>query len=234
MILKGIIMCHLMHFFLAIPTIYGIIGVRFMHRVELSMADIQRILPRHMEIMRRLCIGESQRDIAFSLGMDESRLSVIVNSPLFQLELRKMQRRQEDRIALIHEKIIEGADKAITLHNQIIDGVVQMREGNEDISVIVPLAARQQSSTAVANLFLRLRKGSSLNPDDDGEGESYEERLEKEVTFKTTTVRKKKKSEEADALDAELDACHPDPLLLEAEEGDAMDALIEEEVTTGA
>ena len=121
---------------------------------------LQHLLPRHAEIMRRLCLGERARDISVAMDMTESRLSIIINSPLFQLELRKMQRRQEDRVASIHEKIIEGAEKAITLHNQIIDGAVPVQDGDDVIMVSMPIAARQQSSTAIANLFLRLTKGA--------------------------------------------------------------------------
>ncbi len=49
------------------------------------------IRPRHRQIMYRLITGQTQVRIATDLEMDQSRLSVIVNSPLFKSELRKME-----------------------------------------------------------------------------------------------------------------------------------------------
>ncbi len=185
---------------------------------------VQHLLPRHNEIMRRLVMGETQRNISVAMGITEARLSVIVNSPLFQLELRKMQRRQEDKVAHIHEKIIEGAEKAIDFHNQVIEGAVAVKDGDETIMVPVGLGARQQSSTAVANLFLRLTRGSALDPSDDEE-EPYEARLEKEVTFKETRVIKTRKREtpKGEAIDIPL---HDDSL--DEQEAAAIGTLVEQ------
>jgi FixJ family two-component response regulator len=44
---------------------------------------------RHYEILARLVKGESQRQIAKEMDIGEPRLSVIVNSPVFQDELNK-------------------------------------------------------------------------------------------------------------------------------------------------
>lgn len=49
------------------------------------------IRPRHRQIMYRLITGQTQAHIATDLEMNQSRLSVIVNSPLFKSELRKME-----------------------------------------------------------------------------------------------------------------------------------------------
>lgn len=196
---------------------------------------IKHILPRHVEIMRRLVLGEKQRDIARSLEMTESRLSIIVNSPLFQLELRKMQRRQEDRVAAIHEKIIVGAEKAVDLHNQIIDGAVTMTdpEDGHELKVYVPLAARQTSGTAIANLFLRLHRGGALDPAEEDGQEGYESRLEREVTFKETeTVRRRGgKTALPSAVDDTLNATHPTLSDLDDADDEALDVMVEAAVS---
>jgi hypothetical protein len=168
-------------------------------RLMLMVADngiIDKVLPRHSLYMRLLASGLSQKQVAEECGLTEGRLSVIVNSPLFKLEFQRYQRRLEDKVAAIHEKIITGAEKAIDLHNEIVSGVVKMKDGQEDILVQMPLQARQSSATAIANLYLRLTKGSSLNPSDE-EGETYEQKLEHEVTTKDTlTIRKQPPKEE--------------------------------------
>ncbi len=52
---------------------------------------LEYIRPRHRQIMYRLITGQTQAHIATDLEMDQSRLSVIVNSPLFKSELKKME-----------------------------------------------------------------------------------------------------------------------------------------------
>jgi hypothetical protein len=78
------------------------------------------ISPRHREIMRRIAMGERQVDIALDMRMSQVSLSFIVNSPLFQVELRKMMERvdestydamrelrviQKDAVEAIHESV---------------------------------------------------------------------------------------------------------------------------------
>ena len=55
--------------------------------------QISKILPRHIEIMNRLLLGQKEVEIANDLGMSQSRISIIVTSPLFQLELKRQLRR---------------------------------------------------------------------------------------------------------------------------------------------
>jgi DNA-binding NarL/FixJ family response regulator len=51
--------------------------------------QLKRMRPRRYEILIRLLNGQSQRKIARELGLGEQRVSVIINSPVFQEELRK-------------------------------------------------------------------------------------------------------------------------------------------------
>jgi hypothetical protein len=59
---------------------------------------LQTVRPRHREIMRRLICGETQREIAKALGLNEPRLSIICNSPLFKIELSKLERKVQARV----------------------------------------------------------------------------------------------------------------------------------------
>ncbi len=49
------------------------------------------VRPYHREIARRLILGEKQSEIARDIGMTASRMSIICNSPLFKLELRRLE-----------------------------------------------------------------------------------------------------------------------------------------------
>jgi len=52
---------------------------------------MKRITSRHRALMRRLLAGMTLREACEELGYSVSRASVIVNSPLFQEEMRRMQ-----------------------------------------------------------------------------------------------------------------------------------------------
>jgi len=49
------------------------------------------VRPYHREIARRLVLGQRQSDICVDLGISTGRLSIIVNSPLFKLELKRLE-----------------------------------------------------------------------------------------------------------------------------------------------
>lgn len=52
---------------------------------------ITRIDTRHREIMRRLLAGERQVDIAAEMNISQSRLSIVINSPIFISEFGKLE-----------------------------------------------------------------------------------------------------------------------------------------------
>ena len=54
-------------------------------------AAVSKITPKYREIARRLLAGERQCDIAMDMGMSESRLSIIVNAPLFRKTMNALQ-----------------------------------------------------------------------------------------------------------------------------------------------
>lgn len=57
-----------------------------------------RFTSRHMDIIRRLVAGQTQTQIARDLGYTDGRLSIIVNSPLFQIKLRAFEKEVNDKV----------------------------------------------------------------------------------------------------------------------------------------
>jgi hypothetical protein len=233
LILKGNKMCPFLPFPLDIPQVLcydslkeGRKGSRRGREVGIEEQRLKRIQPRHYEIMRRLCMGESQRDISERMGVNESRLSVVVNSPLFQLELRKMQRRMEDKVADITEGVITNAATAIERQRELLAGYLTYKggeDGKEDVRITVGPNTVVAATSSSLNLFLKLTKGGVVEPED-GE-ESYEARLEKEVVLReTTTIRKPKKKLSKKEMEEELDSCLPS---LDVADLDALDVVID-------
>lgn len=71
------------------------------------------IRPRHNEIARRLVCGQSQSDIARTMGINIGRLSIIVNSPLFKIMIAKLSKLRDDSVTDIQEELRELAPVAV-------------------------------------------------------------------------------------------------------------------------
>jgi len=98
----------------------------------------KRISPRHRALMRRLASGMQPRDAAEDLGFSLARVSIVINSPLFQEELKLMQeeinsehaKAEANRItadpvrALLSESAIKAAR---TLDGALSDGAGAVR-----------------------------------------------------------------------------------------------------------
>jgi len=54
------------------------------------------IRPHHREIARRLILGQRQSQICHDLGMSPDRMSIIVNSPLFKVELKRLEKERDN------------------------------------------------------------------------------------------------------------------------------------------
>jgi hypothetical protein len=55
-------------------------------------AEPDKVTPRHRALMRRLVSGMTLSDACTDIGFSVSRASLIVNSPLFQAEMKTMER----------------------------------------------------------------------------------------------------------------------------------------------
>jgi hypothetical protein len=54
-------------------------------------AEPDKVTPRHRALMRRLVAGMTLSDACIDIGFTVSRASIIVNSPLFQEEMKRME-----------------------------------------------------------------------------------------------------------------------------------------------
>jgi hypothetical protein len=63
--------------------------------------------PRHREIARRIVLGTPQHIICDTMGISSSRLSIIINSKLFQDELSRLENMREDGVRDITKTLQE-------------------------------------------------------------------------------------------------------------------------------
>jgi len=71
------------------------------------------IRPYHREIARRLVLGQRQSDICRDLGMTPGRMSIIVNSPLFKIEIKKLERERDEGVGDISRTLQELSPLAL-------------------------------------------------------------------------------------------------------------------------
>jgi hypothetical protein len=97
--------------------------------------------------MRRLCTGQTQHEIATELSINEGRLSIICNSPLFKVELAKMERDVRERaiknIGDVTARIAKLQDPALSVLEDII-----INPKEKDIS----LNLRQKTAVTVLEM----------------------------------------------------------------------------------
>jgi len=74
------------------------------------MNAIEKINQRHIIILYRLVLGEPQKKIAEDIGMSERHVSRVVNSPVFQDELKKL---SDD----LREKVINNSEEVRQIFN---------------------------------------------------------------------------------------------------------------------
>jgi len=83
------------------------------------------IMSKHREIMRRLIAGETQHRISVEMGITESRLSIICNSPLFKRELAALEAEVKGRYitntADIQDKINRLQPRAVEVLDHILN-----------------------------------------------------------------------------------------------------------------
>ena len=68
---------------------------------SVSKRGLKHLRPIHRTIAWMLTTGSRQCDVARELGLNQSRLSLIVNSPLFKEELEKAEK-QRDEVFMNH------------------------------------------------------------------------------------------------------------------------------------
>ena len=114
------------------------------------------IWPRHRQIMYRLVAGEKQVEISAALNISQTRLSVIVNSPMFKKEFKKL----EDAVF----------ENAVATRGNITDRVNKLQP--TALSVIEDLMKSKRTGKALkrqcANDILELGQKMRRTGEDDG------------------------------------------------------------------
>lgn len=77
---------------------------------------------RHHEIKRRLIAGDRYVDIARDMGMTQSWLSIVVSSPVFQMELQKLRAEADREAADISKRLTNLSPDAMTVLERAIRG----------------------------------------------------------------------------------------------------------------
>ena len=65
------------------------------------------IRPYHREFARRLVLGEKAKEICDALGVSESRFSIIVNSPLFKMEIKRLEEMRDRGVGDVTQTLRE-------------------------------------------------------------------------------------------------------------------------------
>lgn len=161
---------------------------------------VKKMTPRLVEIMNRLVLGQKGKEIQEEFGIAPSRFSLIINSPLFKLELRKKMIKREEKILDIQENLLDGAKLGSQLYKDILDN----KNG-------YPTETRLKAANSATGLVVKMIHSSEGGNGDGGiggslEGKSYEERL-REVTIKESvkmiTASPKEEGDEIKTLLAE-------------------------------
>lgn len=92
--------------------------------------SIEKMKEIHHEIKRRLILGEKPVDISKALGMTQSWLSIVMASPVFQIELAKERALADENAADVGGRITRLAPHAMSVLEKIV------KEKNSDVSLV--------------------------------------------------------------------------------------------------
>ena len=80
---------------------------------SVTLYGIAYLRPYHLEIARRLVLGQRASQISELLGMSQSRLSIIINSPLFKLELHRLESERDRGVTDVTKTLRELSPLAL-------------------------------------------------------------------------------------------------------------------------
>jgi len=97
------------------------------------MGEPKKLTSRHRALMRRLLAGMTLKEACEELGYSLSRASVIVNSELFQEEMRRMQEQLDNRfvecegekatVEMVRERLEKLSAKAVQTLEQCLNSL---------------------------------------------------------------------------------------------------------------
>lgn len=148
-------------------------------------AEPDKITPRHRALMRRLVAGMSLSDACVDIGFSISRASLIVNSPLFQAEMKMMEgevakefaeaeaQRPSDPTRIVLSESAETAAKTlrgalsdensmirVSAAKDILDRTGYAKEDKIKAKVLV------EPSQSLIDVIERIVKEKNVQPDD--------------------------------------------------------------------
>jgi hypothetical protein len=87
--------------------------------------SIKSLKERHHEIKRRLVAGDRAIDIARSIGMTASWLSIVMSSPVFQVEMERERQMADENAADVAQRLTRLAPDAMTVLERAVRGIQQ-------------------------------------------------------------------------------------------------------------
>lgn len=135
------------------PTVHGVVDPRTHRQPDTinyipknTPHEIQKLKPRHHEIMRRLLCGHSQAQIAQDLKMSPQTISMICKSALFKKELTRLQRELENNIV---NKLSDVGMQLRALQPQAVNVLAQLMNNKTGS---VPATVRRAAAKDVLEL----------------------------------------------------------------------------------
>ena len=103
-------------------------------------AEPDKITPRHRALMRKLVAGMKLGEACDDIGMSISRASVVVNSPLFQREMEKMQEELNGKFTSAEAEKVSDATRE-KLNDSAERAAATLRGALDDASSAVRISA---------------------------------------------------------------------------------------------
>ncbi len=82
--------------------------------------DLKYIRPHHREIARRLVMCQSLAEIGGALGISPTRVSGITKSPLFKLELKKLEEIRDKGVTDVRDSFAEASPGAVDIIERLM------------------------------------------------------------------------------------------------------------------
>lgn len=128
--------------------------------------QLKKIGQKHRDIMYRYVCGESFSEIRKDIGISQTRMSIIVNSPLFRLELRKLQREVEEKVV---ESVADVSLRIKKLAPKAVDVLENLVTKNKIGQYDVPLRLKKDAANDILELSGEYRKAKT-GENGDGNG----------------------------------------------------------------
>jgi hypothetical protein len=87
---------------------------------SVELYGLEQVRPYHREIARRLVLGQRPSEIAKDLGWSVSRLSIIINSPLFKMEIARLEQIRDTGVADVGKTLKELSPIALETVERIM------------------------------------------------------------------------------------------------------------------